>query len=751
MLVSEGSAPLSDSEVAIPVKLAERMEVKIGDEISVSPTSFTTESPKQHSFTISGLVTDPREAFSNTAGVAVFTLDGMAAYADPAASSTGAVFESETVILGLNAKATNAEKDSVRDSISSLVGERPVQTTAQAAETQLQQISGEARILTYMVLAFAALALIVASLVISNTFQVLVAQRAHTLALLRCVGADKKQIKRSVLTEALILGVASSVAGILSGVLLVQTILWVVAGLNLTQSIPTAVSITPAAIWVPLVAGTVVTVLASLVPARIATRVSPLAALRPQEGDSEVRSRAGKVRLTIALLMVLSGAALFVYAFSVRDSDLNIALAVGILGGALSFVGLIVSSVLWVPAVVSAVGSGFKRFGAAAQLAASNTIRNPRRTASTSTALFIGVTLVSMLSIGASSARSTMNNELNAQFPIDIVVQNFDSKGFTPEAVNAINQVEGVEESATLDTVDAGFASDQMLEYGYLQSGRMYRASQELTNVVRDPSILESLTDDSFLRAYWSDVEKGQSGYFYAPSDEDTPESLSDKIGTDSVITLTAGDSAGLDGAILTSATFDRIVDSLGLDKSTVTPGMMFIKVTDIKDAKSIIDEIRDVLGEDNVQISGAAAERISFEQIIDVMLLVLVGLLGVAVLIALIGVANTLSLSIIERRRENATLRAVGMSKRQLRSSLAFEVMLIAGIGALVGVLLGAIYAYLGTQILLGGFGTLVFTVRWLDIALIFVVALGAGLLASILPGRSAARTSPVEALAVD
>jgi putative ABC transport system permease protein len=139
------------------------------------------------------------------------------------------------------------------------------------------------------------------------------------------------------------------------------------------------------------------------------------------------------------------------------------------------------------------------------------------------------------------------------------------------------------------------------------------------------------------------------------------------------------------------------------------------------------------------------------FQKVIDVMLLVLVGLLGVAVLIALVGVANTLSLSVIERRRESATLRAVGMSRRQLRASLAIEGMLIAGIGALVGVLLGTLYAWLGSKLLLGAFTTVVFTVRWADIAAIFAVALAAGLIASIVPGRSAARTSPVAALAVE
>lgn len=170
-----------------------------------------------------------------------------------------------------------------------------------------------------------------------------------------------------------------------------------------------------------------------------------------------------------------------------------------------------------------------------------------------------------------------------------------------------------------------------------------------------------------------------------------------------------------------------------------------------MNNAGDAMNAVRDYFGEDNVSVTGLVLEREFYQKAIDVMLLVLVGLLGVAVLIALIGVANTLSLSVIERRRESATLRAVGMSKRQLRHSLGIEGMLIAGIGAFVGVLVGALYAWLGAQLLFGGFATPIFTVRIWDIVLIMAVSIGAGLLASVVPARGAARTSPVAALAVE
>ena len=147
----------------------------------------------------------------------------------------------------------------------------------------------------------------------------------------------------------------------------------------------------------------------------------------------------------------------------------------------------------------------------------------------------------------------------------------------------------------------------------------------------------------------------------------------------------------------------------------------------------------------------GAAAEREQYEQIIDTLLAIVVGLLGVAVVIALIGVANTLSLSVIERRREHALLRATGLTRGQLRGVLASEGLLIAGVGAVLGAVLGLVYGWAGTAVILGGTGDVVLAVPWLSLLGVGAVAALAGLLASVLPARSAVRTPPVAALAAE
>ena len=180
-------------------------------------------------------------------------------------------------------------------------------------------------------------------------------------------------------------------------------------------------------------------------------------------------------------------------------------------------------------------------------------------------------------------------------------------------------------------------------------------------------------------------------------------------------------------------------------------PSQVWARLTDVNESSTVVPAISDVLDNTAVQINGAGVERATLQKVIDTSLAVVVGLLAVAVLIALIGVANTLSLSVIERGRESATLRAIGLSRRQLRGTLAIEGMLIAGVGAVLGAGLGVLYGWAGATTTLAGMGAVQLEVPWPDLAKVMLVALVAGLLASVLPGRAAARTSPVAALGVD
>jgi putative ABC transport system permease protein len=192
--------------------------------------------------------------------------------------------------------------------------------------------------------------------------------------------------------------------------------------------------------------------------------------------------------------------------------------------------------------------------------------------------------------------------------------------------------------------------------------------------------------------------------------------------------------------------------DALGMHEAS---GMVhteaWARLADGAEPALVVPAVQDALIDTAVLVSGAAVERAMYERVIDTLLAVIVALLAVAVVIALIGVANTLSLSVIERRRESATLRVIGLSRRRLRGTLAIEGVLIAGVGGALGIVLGVLYGWAGAATVLGVVGEVRLDVPWLDLAAVLGVSVAAGLLASVLPGRSAARTSPVAALAVD
>ena len=209
-------------------------------------------------------------------------------------------------------------------------------------------------------------------------------------------------------------------------------------------------------------------------------------------------------------------------------------------------------------------------------------------------------------------------------------------------------------------------------------------------------------------------------------------------------ITLTAAITNLPDGVLVTPAALTR----MAVDAPT---NQVWARLADVDEAGTVVPAISDALDDTAVQVSGAGVERATYQKVIDTSLEVVVGLLAVAVLIALIGVANTLSLSVIERGRESATLRAIGLSRRQLRGTLAIEGMLIAGVGAVLGAGLGVLYGWAGATTTLSTIGSVQLEVPWRDLGAVMLVALVAGLLASVLPGRAAARTSPVAARGVD
>ncbi|NMM32038.1 MAG: ABC transporter permease, partial [Cellulomonas sp.] len=426
-------------------------------------------------------------------------------------------------------------------------------------------------------------------------------------------------------------------------------------------------------------------------------------------------------------------------------------LGVAVLGGAVSFVGVLVGAVFWLPRIVALAGRALGRTGTSARLAAANTARNPRRTAATSTALLIGVTLVALMSAGAASTRVTLDHNLDDHYPVDLSIaapSGADgSVGAMPSDITPkVADVSGVGAVAQLRGTAAriGVSGQPGDSAGWVDLRAISTA--DLATVVRSPALPAALDDRTVVMnldlAAQLKVRAGDHvdvAAFSTFGDVGTPA----PGGQVAPLTVAvAGDDPSI--AYVTTSTAQRLAP-------TAPVADLWVRLRDVDDAKSVVPRIQDAITNEAVEVSGPALSRASYQTLIDTLLAVVVGLLAVAVVIALVGVANTLSLSVLERRRESATLRAIGLSRRQLRWMLAIEGMLIAGIGAVLGAGLGLLYGWVGAATVLSSVGPVTLAVPWRDLGVVLVVAVVAGLAASVVPGRAAARISPVAALTVD
>ncbi|WP_020017746.1 ABC transporter permease [Promicromonospora sukumoe] len=752
LVLTDGAWPEGTGSIALPADVAERLGLGVGDTVSSSRwvmdaeptvaddgTSYYDGQEVNEKLTVSGLVDDPSQAFALAGGMGVITPEAMNQWlADD--REPGQAETLQEIVVALDQPGDPAAVEAVRDALTGAVpAATEVMTTQEYAEEVVAGLTGGQNIIFLVfVLGFAAVSLVVAGLVIANTFQVLVAQRSRTLALLRAIGADTGQVYRSVLLEAAILGVIASAAGVLLGSLLVQGGLLLVPAFDLGVQLPAAITVSAPVVLLPLAVGVLVTLAAALAPARAASRVAPLAALRPADAPTLRGSGAGRARAVLAGLATFGGLAVMaggVYLGMTDKADIGVMAAV--LGGCVSLVGVVVGAVFWLPKVAAGIGRLLGPAGPAARLAAANTQRNPRRTAATATALLIGVTLVSMMTTGAASARLAMDEELDAQYPVDLEVSatSYDDAGnlvalpgSVTDAVRDVGDLRAVAEVTTL-TAEVGGDAESFVPV-------TAAAPEDLREVLSTPDDVAALERGTLLLPDRVAEDYGLEGRDTITLTGPAGEVTLDVVGTDlrtSSAYLTPNDLAGFTQAVSANTLWGSVAEG-----------------DDPADAVAAVQDAVSVTGE-AVDVTGAAVEREAYQEVIDVILGIVVGLLAVAVIIALIGVANTLSLSVVERTRENAMLRAIGLSTAQLRGTLAIEGMLIAGVGALLGILLGLVYGWAGAASALSSVGTVPLAVPWAEIATVLGVALVAGLVASVVPARAAVRTHPVAALAAE
>ena len=621
-----------------------------------------------------------------------------------------------------------------------LVGSPQAVVTATVAA-----MSSGVDILTWVLSAFAGIALVVTVLVVANTFSVILAQRTRELALLRTLGARRGQIRSMVTGEALVVGLVGGLVGVALGAGVVALGAAVVRGVF---NVPYA---TFGFGWAPIVTGVVVgllvTLFASLRPALAATRVSPLAALRPSETVT-VRSKAGTTRVVIGSLLVLAGAAALVNGVLSQGTTQEAFITgftMSFVGGLVSFIGILVLGTLLIPWAVRQLARPFSS-KISGRLAGLNALRHPQRTSAIGTALLLGVTLVALMLAGATSARSTLNAELGRQMPVDLTVSSDSSNKLKADASESVAKVEGVKAVTRLSPV--GYtpgcaASDddsdsEACVYGYAAD------SADLSNVLTSGAVVPAL----------GSVSVGDST---VASPKPTQITMTDDSGRLVTIPVDANAAAPMGMILMTNETRSK----LGLPQTLATKteaqsgqtvsDQLWVRADESARAGQLVSRVATAAGVPDFNVAGALPLRQTASSIIDTLLMVVSALLAVAVVIALIGVSNTLSLSVLERTKENSLLRALGLTKRQLRKMLALEAALIAGAVAVLGLVLGTIYGLAGARAATSNFGGFAPEVPWLWMLVILVVAVGAAVLASVFPARRAAKLSPVEGLAVE
>ncbi|WP_283137327.1 ABC transporter permease [Rhizohabitans arisaemae] len=604
-----------------------------------------------------------------------------------------------------------------------------VKTGRELGEAISKQNGVELGFVTSALLLFGLVALLVAGLVIYNTFSILLAQRVRETALLRCIGATRGQIFGATLLEAAVIGSIASVLGLGLGLGMGAGALSL---LNLFDAgLPTdGVSLTARTILVGLAVGLGVTVLSALVPARAATRVAPIAALRTQSEERDYR--ASRTRMIFGSLLAVAGLAVTVAGVSVGEGVP--ALFTVVAGGVVFFFSVLVWGPITVRPLSRFVGwLPAKLFGVSGRLAVTNSHRNPKRSATTTVALTVGVTLMTLISMVTVSANATSSAEIDKNFPVEYLIGTQEGfEGTLPVALGTeLSKHPEIKEVVRLREDDGKLTADK-------REGPIGMISAAAIGTTFKPEVKQgSLADFTPGTLMLRDE--------YA---KDLGVKLGDKVplatekGSFSLkVSVIVGGQGGLiPSAMVPEADFPRYFDSDG-------DSMLMINSKDgVSPAKSrnIVDAA--VKPYPIAQISSAAEIKSQINQALGRILWVIGGLLGLAIVISLIGIANTLTLSVVERTRESALLRALGLGKSQLRSMLSAEALILGIIGALIGVALGIGF---GWAALLSLREEMIIQVPILQVCLFVLLAGIAAVLASVLPARRAAKASIVESLA--
>ncbi|WP_371661981.1 ABC transporter permease [Streptomyces sp. NBC_00280] len=710
--LKDGAAPKGAGQVALDAKTADRAGYQVGDTVRLS-VDGPVLSP-----TLSGIFTT--DDGNVTAGGSLALFD--TATAQRLFGKVGTYDEIDVkAAAGTSQTALKAALDKAlpRDTVETT-------TRTKLAADQAEIISAGMSGLKQGLLVFAGIALFVGTFIIANTFTMLVAQRTKELALMRAVGASRRQVTRSVLIEAFVVGAVAAVTGLVAGI-------GIGAGLKallgmIGATVPDGpLIVTPGTVGAALAVGILITMLAAWLPGRRAAKIPPVAAMSSVHATATTKSLV--LRNTLGALFSGAGVAVVLSATTMSGSDGQAPMGIG---AVLLIIGVFILTPLLSRPLIAAAGPFMRVFGVSGKLARQNSVRNPRRTAATASALMIGLTLITGMTVMAGSLQQAIDKMASASIRADYIVSMANGNGLSPDVAEKLAKTPGV--TAVSPLRDAFVRIDGTTER---VTGVTGAAIGRLTKLTVDNGTFkvggtQVVVDDSTAKsrdwqagsAFTVGYEDGRKQRLTVAGVYEGNEVMSGIMADNTLLAPHRTDAADRsdrqvmvktsDGA--TSATKDKLEKALGANPA--------IKIQDKKDLSNEI------------------------AQMFTLMLNMLYGLLAMAVLVAVLGVINTLAMSVFERSQEIGMLRAIGLDRKGIKRMVRLESLVISLFGGVLGIGLGVFFGWAAGELLGTTMSTYELVLPWARMALFLLLAATVGVLAALWPARRAARLNMLAAI---
>ncbi|MCX2928080.1 ABC transporter permease [Streptomyces sp. NEAU-W12] len=707
--LTEGHAPKGADEILIDAETAKRTGYQVGDTVRMS---------------VDGPVLEPVVAGVFTTDDGNVAAGGSLVLFDTATAQK--LFDKEGTFDEIAVKAKDGVSDAaLRAELDKALPAGAVETTTgtKLAEDQASMIASSMEGMKQSLLVFAGIALFVGTFIIANTFTMLVAQRTRELALMRAVGASRRQVTRSVLLEAFVVGAVAAVVGLLTGI-------GIGAGLQALMgtfdaSVPAGpLVVTPGTVGTAFAVGVLITMLAAWLPGRRAAKIPPVAAMSSVHAKATTRSLV--LRNTLGALVSGAGIAVVLAATTMSGTDGQAPMGIG---AVLLIIGVFILTPLLSRPLIAAAAPVLRVFGVSGKLARQNSVRDPRRTAATASALMIGLTLITGMTVVAGSLQNAIDKMAASSIEADYVVSMANGNWLSPDVERALKQSDGVTATSPLRNAAV----------------RIDGGTDSVTGV--DGASIGELTDFPVL-----------DGAFEVTGtrvvvDQETAEEYGWKAG--SRFTLTYEDGRKQELAVAGVYEGNEMFRGIMLDTATLAPhqsdplDMQVMVKTSGGASDAVKDGLVEALGtnpgikvKDKKDISNELASTLTL------VLNMVYGLLAMAVLVAVLGVVNTLAMSVFERSQEIGMLRAIGLDRKGVKRMVRLESLVISLFGGVLGIGLGVFFGWAAGRLVGSTVATYELILPWDRLAVFLLLSGAVGILAALWPARRAARLNVLGAI---